>query len=86
MTQPRRTSPEPGAEIACPFCASTETELFALFGQFLLASQYYCRSCKTVFDVVRWRAPVRPTQAEDDQTHPAGLRPSKRDSSRDEAG
>ncbi|MGH2521069.1 MAG: hypothetical protein ACRDH2_01080 [Anaerolineales bacterium] len=39
---------------ACPFCASTETELFALFSQFLLASQYYCRHCRTVFDVVRW--------------------------------
>jgi len=40
--------------IACPFCSSSETEFFSLFGQFLLASQYYCRSCRTVFDVVRW--------------------------------
>ena len=40
--------------IACPFCNSSETEFFSLFGQFLLASQYYCRSCRTVFDVVRW--------------------------------
>jgi late competence protein required for DNA uptake (superfamily II DNA/RNA helicase) len=45
------------AEIVCPFCASRETELFSLFSQFLLCSQYYCRSCKTVFDVVRWQEP-----------------------------
>ncbi len=43
-----------GLRIACPFCDSTETEFFSLFGQFLLASQYYCRNCQTVFDVVRW--------------------------------
>ena len=41
-------------QIACPFCNSSETEFFSLFGQFLLASQYYCRNCRTVFDVVRW--------------------------------
>ncbi|HLB46835.1 MAG: hypothetical protein AABZ58_10725 [Chloroflexota bacterium] len=41
-------------QIACPFCGSTETEFFSLFGQFLLTSQYYCRNCRTVFDVVRW--------------------------------
>ena len=40
--------------IACPFCNSSETEFFSLFIQFLLASQYYCRSCRTVFDVGRW--------------------------------
>lgn len=44
-----------GRQIACPFCNSTETEMIALFGQFLLASQYYCRSCRTAFDVVRWQ-------------------------------
>jgi len=40
--------------VACPFCGSTEAELFSLFSQFLLASQYYCRNCRTVFDRVRW--------------------------------
>ncbi len=43
-----------GRQIPCPFCNSTETEMLALFGQFLLASQYYCRNCRTAFDVVRW--------------------------------
>jgi hypothetical protein len=40
--------------VACPFCNSTDTELFSLFSQFLLTSQYYCRGCRTVFDAVRW--------------------------------
>lgn len=38
----------------CPFCDSTDNELFSLFGQTLLGSQYYCRSCRTVFEAVRW--------------------------------
>ena len=40
--------------VVCPFCNSTDSELFSLFGQSLLASQYYCRSCHTVFEAVRW--------------------------------
>ncbi len=42
------------APVACPFCNSSDTELFSLFSQFLLTSQYYCRGCRTVFHVVRW--------------------------------
>ena len=41
--------------VACAFCDSSDTELISLFGQFLLASQYYCRSCRTVFEAVRWK-------------------------------
>jgi DNA-directed RNA polymerase subunit RPC12/RpoP len=40
--------------IACPYCDSTETELFSLYGNSLLSSQYVCRNCHTVFDVVRF--------------------------------
>ena len=40
--------------VTCPFCNSTDTELFSLFGQALLSSEYYCRSCHTVFEAVRW--------------------------------
>ena len=54
MTQPPIASSEPG-DIVCPFCSSAETEFFAMFGQFLLAFQHYCRACRTVFDVVRWQ-------------------------------
>jgi hypothetical protein len=34
----------------CAFCGSQETEFMALFGQFLLVSQYYCRHCHSAFD------------------------------------
>ena len=35
---------------ACAFCSSEETEFMALFGQFLLVSQYYCRNCHSAFE------------------------------------
>ncbi|GCE47618.1 ring-1,2-phenylacetyl-CoA epoxidase subunit PaaD [Thermosporothrix hazakensis] len=41
------------SEVTCPFCGSTETELFSLFGQQLLTVQYYCRSCRTPFERVK---------------------------------
>jgi ring-1,2-phenylacetyl-CoA epoxidase subunit PaaD len=40
--------------VTCPYCDSTDTELFSLYGNSLLSSQYYCRTCHTVFDVVRF--------------------------------
>lgn len=42
----------------CPFCGSTDTELFGLFGNMQLASQYYCNGCHTVFDYVAWRGEI----------------------------
>jgi hypothetical protein len=41
-------------QVACAFCDSTDTELFSLFGQSLLGSQYYCNNCHTVFEAIRW--------------------------------
>lgn len=41
-------------QLGCPFCGSTDNELFSLFGQTLLGTQYYCRNCRTVFEAVRW--------------------------------
>jgi hypothetical protein len=43
--------------VPCAFCDSTDTELIALFGQFLLSSQFYCNNCHSVFEAVRWKAP-----------------------------
>jgi ring-1,2-phenylacetyl-CoA epoxidase subunit PaaD len=40
--------------VTCPYCDSTESELFSLYGSTLLSSQYVCRACHTVFDVVRF--------------------------------
>lgn len=44
---------EPQA-VECPFCRSRDTELIALFGSQMLTSQYYCRSCRTAFEAVKW--------------------------------
>jgi DNA-directed RNA polymerase subunit RPC12/RpoP len=43
----------PTPEIRCPYCGSTDTELFSLFGQQLLTVQYYCNSCHTPFERVK---------------------------------
>ena len=40
--------------ITCPYCDSTDTEFFSLYGNSLLSSQYVCCACHTVFDVVRF--------------------------------
>lgn len=41
-------------KIKCAFCTSNDVELFSLFGQTLLGSQYYCNRCKSIFEVVRF--------------------------------
>jgi DNA-directed RNA polymerase subunit RPC12/RpoP len=38
--------------ISCPYCRSTNTEFFSLFGQQLLTEQYYCNNCHTPFEHV----------------------------------
>ena len=52
--QPATTPAAQQQAAACAFCDSTDTELISLFGQALLASQYYCRNCHSVFEAVRW--------------------------------
>lgn len=39
--------------VACPYCGSTHTEFFSLFGQQLLTVQYYCNECHTPFERVK---------------------------------
>jgi DNA-directed RNA polymerase subunit RPC12/RpoP len=39
--------------VCCPYCGSTRTELFSLFGQQLLTVQYYCQGCHTPFEYVK---------------------------------
>ncbi len=50
--------PQPGDEErptpACPFCGSVQTELISLFGSTSLTSQYYCRTCRSAFEQVKW--------------------------------
>ncbi len=40
-------------EVICPYCGSTDTEFFSLFGQQLLTVQYYCNACHTPFEHVK---------------------------------
>jgi DNA-directed RNA polymerase subunit RPC12/RpoP len=44
---------ETGRAVICPYCGSSSTELFALFGQQLLTVQYYCNACHTPFEHIK---------------------------------
>ncbi|GAA4714532.1 hypothetical protein [Brevibacillus fulvus] len=39
----------------CPFCGGTEVGRIARFGTAQLVSQYYCQTCKSVFEFIRWQ-------------------------------
>lgn len=54
MSVAKDSSRNEAGRITCPFCQSTDNELFSLFGQTLIGSQYYCRACRSVFESVRW--------------------------------
>lgn len=41
-------------EVRCAFCDSTDVELFSLYGQTLLGTQYYCRNCRSIFEAIRY--------------------------------
>lgn len=38
----------------CPFCGGTETELVSPFGSALSLATYWCRGCRTAFELVKW--------------------------------
>lgn len=48
-----KESQRPRRRPICPYCNSTDTELFSLFGQQLLTVQFYCNSCRTPFEHVK---------------------------------
>lgn len=39
----------------CPFCESSDVKLYAPFGTAQLVRQYYCSSCHSVFEFIRWQ-------------------------------
>lgn len=41
--------------VRCPFCRSVETEQLAAFGGAVSTSQYWCRSCRSGFEYMKWR-------------------------------
>lgn len=46
----------PAHEVRCPHCGADDVELEAAFGGSLMSSQFYCRSCRTVFEWVKWES------------------------------
>lgn len=39
----------------CPFCDGRETELMNAFGSHASVSTYWCRRCRSPFEMFRWR-------------------------------
>lgn len=52
----REEAPEglPGAP-SCPFCDGEETELMSAFGSHASVSTYWCRACRSPFELMKWR-------------------------------
>ncbi|GGE12761.1 hypothetical protein GCM10011571_12720 [Marinithermofilum abyssi] len=49
MSDDRSSKPE------CPFCRSIDVSLYSPFGTAQLVRQYYCQSCRSVFEAVKWK-------------------------------
>lgn len=43
----------------CPFCEGRETELFNAFGAHASVSSYWCRDCRSPFELLKWAPPER---------------------------
>lgn len=39
----------------CPFCDGSETELMNAFGSHASVSTYWCRACRSPFELMKWR-------------------------------
>lgn len=39
----------------CPFCGGRDTELVNAFGSHASLSTYWCRGCRSPFEILRWR-------------------------------
>ena len=48
--------------VECPFCQGLETEQFSAFGSALSVSQYYCRTCRTVFEWMKRKTTIRSSE------------------------
>jgi hypothetical protein len=40
---------------ACPFCSGEETEIMNAFGSHASVATYWCRACRSPFEVMKWR-------------------------------
>ncbi|WP_443677939.1 PaaD-like zinc ribbon domain-containing protein [Neobacillus rhizophilus] len=43
--------------VQCSFCSSEQVEKISSFGTAQLVRQYYCNSCYSVFEYIRWQEP-----------------------------
>jgi hypothetical protein len=41
--------------VECPFCKQSDTELHSAFGSQLSVCTYWCRTCHTAFEYLKWR-------------------------------
>ena len=52
----------------CPFCEERETELMNAFGSHASVSTYWCRRCRSPFELLKWRSvagnPTGPTPSQ----------------------
>lgn len=39
----------------CPFCEGGETEVMNSFGSHASVSTYWCRACRSPFEMMKWR-------------------------------
>ena len=39
----------------CPFCSGVETEIMSAFGAHASVSTYWCRACRSPFELMKWR-------------------------------
>jgi len=52
----REEAPEALPEApTCPFCEGSETELMSAFGSHASVSTYWCRACRSPFELMKWR-------------------------------
>ncbi|MBW3535130.1 MAG: hypothetical protein KY453_07930 [Gemmatimonadetes bacterium] len=40
---------------SCPFCEERETELMNAFGSHASVATYWCRRCRSPFEILKWR-------------------------------
>ena len=63
MADPRKRGPSslPGdlpEHPPCPFCGGDDTEVHSLFGSHASVTTYWCRSCRSPFEQMKW-GPIR---------------------------
>jgi hypothetical protein len=57
LASPLHSAAMPEA-VECPFCDDVETEQLSAFGSALSVGQYYCRTCRTVFEWMKRKPPA----------------------------